>query len=239
MTTRIRLSIAAAFWLAASPSLAQDIVLPPSPRSELIFLRPPVTLAGSDWSQRWQNWRADLEGVPAILSLAERTALIQSGELVPISAIPHVRTDPRLKPAEKAHLWWWAAERLGLMASEFEAKFGRSLQVNSAHRTLPEQAALRKTTRVRVGDKWRDVPMNANAADLEGPKASLHLRGSAVDLSRITLKKAEQEFLEELMLAEEERGCADGTREGVAQSVYHITFFPTCLIPRAAVVGTK
>lgn len=238
MTTRIRLVLTAGFWLAASPALAQN-VLPASSREGEIPTRPPVTLVGSDLSQRWQNWRADQEGILPLLDPRDRAKKIAEGDLVSLAVVPHIQIDSRMQPPEKAYVWTWVAERISALAAEFHAKFGKILQVNSAHRTLAEQAALRQTKRIKVGGKWRDVPLNANAAHIEGPKASLHLRGIAIDLSKITLKKEEQEFLEELMLREEERGCADGTREGAAQSVYHLTLFPTCTKGYVVAGGTK
>jgi hypothetical protein len=197
-----------------------------------------VSLVGSRQALCWANWRADLEGILQVRSAEERRRLINAGELLNLALVPHLRVNPhQLREDEpgKRHLYGWALERLAKLAADYYAAFGKELLLNSAHRTEEEQLALLARERVILGGRPRLVPVNSNAADVWGPRASLHLRPITVDIARTDgipgslkpISRSEDRALARWLLEGERKDCLEATLESV-QAVYHVTFYKAC-----------
>lgn len=200
--------------------------------------RPEVSLAGTKAALCWANYRAELEGVPQVRSAEARRQMIDSGELLNLSLVPHIRVNRyQLSDAEpdKRHLYGWALERLGRIAADYHGAFGKELLLNSAHRTEAEQLALLARQMVILRGKPNWVRVNVNAAGISGPDASPHLRPATVDIARTDgipwslkpIPAAEDAFLKRRFLSAEAEDCLEATLE-VGQAVYHVTFYKTC-----------
>lgn len=208
------------FVLASAPAYAQGFGDECTP-----IVRPEPSLAGTNESLCWANWRSELEGVPQIRTAEERSRMIKSGELLNLATVPHVRVNShqlREDEFDKRHLYGWALERLADLAARYFGGFGKELLLNSAHRTVEEQLALMARS-------------NGNAVDVLGPKASPHMRPVTVDIARtdgipgslILIPRRERTAIERWLLQEERKDCLEATREK-NQAVYHVTFFRVC-----------
>lgn len=200
--------------------------------------RPEVSLVGTKQALCWANWRSELEGIPQVRSARVRRQMIESGELLNLATVPHIRINPhqlREDESDKRYLYGWAMERLAQLAADYFGRFGKEILINSAHRTEEEQLALFSRERVIIRGKPRWVPVNGNAADVFGPMASLHLRPVTVDIARTDgipgslkpLPRAEDAFLGERFLRAEAEDCLEATIE-FNQAVYHVAFYRTC-----------
>ena len=93
---------------------------------------------------------------------------------------------------------------------DFRSEFGESLQVNSCVRTVVYQRAL--------------AGRNGNAARVSGSRASLHLTGSAVDITKVGMSARQIRWMRERLLRNERQGMVEATEEFV-QSVFHVVVF--------------
>ena len=225
MTRRFLLCFGAIFFLALS---ARAECEPDSEnRVSLDYRR--------DETQKWQNMYADEDGLERIKDDAERERLIKQGALVPIhdaflretEATTHVRIDPRLE-VKKRWVRPCTKQYLLNLAAKFYEQFQKSLQVNSAVRTVAEQKSLG-----RPGG-------NGNAAPFSGPEASTHLTGATIDVAKMEdvrvrgkakrrLMPVEQlNMLRNEILGHEAAGSVEATEEQY-QAVFHI-FVRKCYV---------
>lgn len=206
------------------------VVVHSQPQSLLPVLqvmgKPDVSLAGSPQSRLWQNQRADWASLGRIENEKERLAMIKSGELVAVIPTGSIRIDPRLEK-RKRFLRPFALEKLKQIADEFKERTGLALTVNSASRTVAEQNSLARLVAVRVKGRTIKVPRNGNAAPVDGPDSSAHIRGATVDLARKKLTPEQDLLLGMILMRLELDDCLEATRE-IYQAVFHVTFFPSC-----------
>lgn len=106
---------------------------------------------------------------------------IERGDLVPLPLSSALRVDPKLDP-NRRYCRPWTARFLTKISNDFYLRFHRSLQINSAVRTIQVQTKLRR--------------YNRNAAPVEGITASSHLAGLTVDLERKQLSLVQIHWLE-------------------------------------------
>ncbi len=79
----------------------------------------------------------------------------------------------------------WAKLLLDRLGSQFRTRFGKPLRVTSLLRTVSYQKALARR--------------NANAAPSSGPKASAHLTGACVDISKKGMTRSQQTWVRNVL----------------------------------------
>ena len=177
-----------------------------------LFLLPSAasgaSLLGTTAALVYQNKRADEAGWIRIPNDKKLQEMKDCSELLPIPGT--VRVNPELDQK-----WRWVlpvtAYFLGDIGLEFRERFGWEFQVNSGVRTIPRQIEISRR--------------NLNAVPVKGPRRSLHLTGSTVDIAKIGLKPEELMWLRLKFLQLEEMGLIDATEER-HQAVFHVTVFP-------------
>ena len=132
-----------------------------------------------------QNAAIDELGLPRIKDSKALVALVQSDELVPITANKYVHISPKLE-ANRRYCRPWVDAFLQELGKAYFDRFEEPIQVNSAVRTTKTQMSLLR---------W-----NHNAAPVHGDKASAHLAGVAVDLQRRGLTQAQVRFIQQRLL---------------------------------------
>lgn len=132
-----------------------------------------------------QNEVIDKLGLPRIQDSKALEALVQSGDLVPITSNKYVRVSPKLE-VNRRYCKPWVDAFLQELGQEYFTAFEEPIQVNSAVRTIKTQMKLLR---------W-----NHNAAPVHGEKASAHLAGVAVDLQRRGLTQAQVRFIQQRLL---------------------------------------
>jgi hypothetical protein len=168
-----------------------------------------ASLKGSRPSQERQGEEAYASDLSYIENDAALERMKRAGYLVPIPVGKSLVVDERLEP--KWHfIRPWTAKFLAEISSDFYAKFGRPLQVNSAVRTLERQKELRRS--------------NGNAAALHGKRRSSHPTGAAIDLAKIGYSTEELKWVAERLLSLEKAGMIEATSER-RQAVFHIMVF--------------
>ena len=88
-------------------------------------------------------------------------------------------------PADYRYLRPWAKLLLDRLASQFRTRFGRPLRITSLLRTVSYQNALARR--------------NANAAPSTGPKASVHLTGACLDISKKGMTRTQQAWVRSVL----------------------------------------
>lgn len=132
-----------------------------------------------------QNTMINDLGLPRLHDDKALRAQIEDEELAPITSNKFVRISPKLE-AKRRYAKPWVDLFLQELGQEYYAKFGDSIQVNSAIRTERVQMHL--------------LRINHNAAPVHGETASAHLAGVAVDLQRRGLSPAEVHWLQKKLL---------------------------------------
>jgi hypothetical protein len=169
----------------------------------------PSPLRGSLESLERQNAKLDAEGLERIEDESDLAARIADGLLVPVpvSAALVVNSD-----LEVNHRYCrpWTARFLADLAREHEVVFHKSLELNSAVRTVEYQRRLMRT--------------NGNAAPAEGDVVSPHLTGATVDIAKSGLSRQEMAWMRERLLALQSTGMID-VEEEFRQACFHITVY--------------
>ena len=182
--------------------------IPPVPmRNGRLFMPPP--LVGSLASLERQNERGDAEGLTRIEDDAQLNAMRREGELVALPVSAQLRVNPTLPP-NRRYTRPWTEKFLVDLGRAHAMRFHRSLQVNSAVRTVAYQRHL--------------LRVNGNAAPAEGDTASPHLTGATVDIAKKGLSLSEIAWMRAYLLPLETAGKIDGEEE-VYQSCFHITVY--------------
>lgn len=125
--------------------------------------------------QELQNERADEEKLVRISDRDQLDSFLVNGTLVHIPVGLHLVFPPNLEEARRV-CTPWTASFISDLSDAFYRKFHKRLQINSAVRTVGDQLAIRKAG-------------NLNAAPIDGPKASTHLTGATIDITKRPLMK--------------------------------------------------
>jgi Family of unknown function (DUF5715) len=169
----------------------------------------PAPMKGSHEILLHQNVMADADGLSRVQDDDDLDNMRESRLLVAIPKAQGMQTDERL-PANRRYCRPWTAQFLVALAKAHYAKFHRSLQVNSAVRTVAFQEQLIRT--------------NGNAAPAEGETASPHLTGQAVDLGKKGLSVAEIGWLRGYLMPLVKEGKVD-VEEEFQQSCFHVSVY--------------
>jgi hypothetical protein len=178
----------------------------PIGHAKLVMLPP---LRGSHESLVRQNERNEAEGLKRIQDMDDLNELRSQHALVavPVSRSLRVNTD---LPEDRRYCRPWTARFLSDLGRVHYARFRRSLQVNSAVRTVKYQRHL--------------IEINANAAPAEGDIASPHLTGATIDISKKGLSMSEIAWMRSYLLPLQNAGKID-VEEEFYQSCFHITVY--------------
>jgi hypothetical protein len=181
------------------------LTIPPIPLHGAIL--PP--LRGTHASLVRQNERTESDGLRRIEDDADLNELRRTKALVAIPASLQLRVNEGL-PLNRRYCRPWTAKFLADLARAHEMRFHRSIQVNSAVRTVEYQRHL--------------LEINGNAAPAEGDVASPHLTGAAVDIAKKGLSVSEVAWMRAYLLPLEEAGKID-VEEEFYQSCFHISVY--------------
>jgi hypothetical protein len=179
------------------------------PRARMARARFVPPLRGSLESLMRQNERDEAEGLIRIENDAQLEQLEAGRDIVPVPAGYSLRVNPDL-PANRRYCRPWTARFLADLARNHYARFHRSLQVNSAVRTVEYQRSL--------------IAINGNAAPADGDIASPHLTGAAVDIGKKGMSFSELSWMRAWLLPLQTTGKID-VEEEFYQSCFHITVY--------------
>ena len=177
-------------------------------------------LRGSLESLMRQNERDEAEGLVRIENDAQLDQLEANREIVPVPASYSLRVNPDL-PTNRRYCRPWTARFLADLARSHYARFRRSLQVNSAVRTVEFQRSL--------------MEINGNAAPADGDIASPHLTGAAVDIGKKGMSFSELSWMRAWLLPLADRR-QNRRRRGVLPVLLPRHRLPQLLAPCAAAV---
>src|SRR5271170_6643660 len=194
-------------------------LIDPVPRGK--FALPPP-LKGSHDSLVRQNVRSQEDGLTRIQDDADLLALRREGELVAVPVTSVLVVDQRL-PANRRYCRPWTAQFLTDLSRVHYGRFHRSLQVNSAVRTVEYQRHLEL--------------VNGNAAPAEGDDASPHLTGATIDITKKGLSTDEVGWMRAYLAPLQAAGKID-VEEEFYQACFHITVYRSYK-PEARVVEAK
>jgi hypothetical protein len=166
-------------------------------------------LVGSHESLVRQNERTEADGLTRIEDDAQLNELRREKALVAVPVSAQLRINEGL-PANRRYCRPWTARFLADLARAHAMRFRRSLQVNSAVRTVAYQRSL--------------MAVNGNAAPADGDIASPHLTGATVDIAKKGLSMSEVSWMRAYLLPLEQAGKID-VEEEFYQSCFHITVY--------------
>jgi Family of unknown function (DUF5715) len=170
-------------------------------------------LRGTHASLVRQNERTESDGLKRIEDDADLNEQRRTKALVAIPASLQLRVNEGL-PMNRRYCRPWTAKFLTDLARAHSMRFHRSIQVNSAVRTVEYQRRL--------------LEINGNAAPAEGDVASPHLTGAAVDIAKKGLSVSEVAWMRAYLLPLEEAGKID-VEEEFYQSCFHISVYKSYL----------
>lgn len=171
----------------------------------------PAPLRGSFESLERQNRRTEDEGLDRILDEQDLRDRIAQRLLVPVPAGSSLAVNPDLSPTHR-YCRPWTARFLSDFARAHEARFGRSLIVTSAVRSVHYQKHL--------------MLINSNAAAAEGDIASPHLTGATIDVGKGGMSRSELAWVRTWLLRLQDAGKID-VEEEFQQACFHITVYKT------------
>ncbi len=218
-------------WMSPRRATAALPPLTPSPTPtavELEALRNRVVqllftpLTGSHDSLVRQNQRATQDGLARIEDDSDIRRQVVTRQLVPLPADQSIRTDERLAPNRRYTRPWTARFLLDLARAHYQ-RFGTSLQVNSAVRTVEFQKRLLRT--------------NGNAAPASGDDSSSHLMGGTVDIAKKPMTPTEMAWMRGFLMPLQLAGLID-VEEEFQQACFHVAVYkayaphPPALTPR-------
>ena len=171
----------------------------------------------SHMSQVRQNEAIDRLGLHRYKNDKELRAAVKSGDLWSVPAGPWLSVSPRL-PSNRRYVRPWVAGFLLIMGHNYRERFGSTLQVNSAVRTMQVQRSLLR---------W-----NHNAAPVHGDVASSHMAGATVDLQRSGLTLRQLFWIQDYLRRAGDRVIViEELKEG---SCFHIFINPPVEAPDVA-----
>ncbi|MBV8632486.1 MAG: hypothetical protein JOZ83_16275 [Silvibacterium sp.] len=166
-------------------------------------------LVGSHESLVRQNERTEADGLTRIENEAQLNELRREKALVPVPMLASLRINQGL-PANRRYCRPWTSKFLVDLARAHYARFRRSVQVNSAVRTVEYQRHL--------------LDINGNAAPAEGDIASPHLSGATVDIAKKGMSASEIAWMRGYLYPLQMAGKLD-VEEEFYQSCFHITVY--------------
>lgn len=110
-------------------------------------------------------------------------------------------------PKDYRYLRPWAYLFLQRLGGQFRTRFGRPLRVTSLLRTVSYQRSLARR--------------NANAAPSTGPKASVHLTGACLDISKKDMTRTHQSWVRNVLASLHEKQYLYAIEE-FRQPTFHI-----------------
>jgi len=197
----------------ATESASVTETIPPMPLLNLHL--PP--LAGSHGSLVRQNQRTEADGLARIEDDAQLNELRREKALVPVPVSASLHINEGL-PMNRRYCRPWTAKFLADLARAHYVRFHRSVQVNSAVRTVEYQRRL--------------IEVNGNAAPAEGDIASPHLSGATIDIAKKGLSMSEIAWMRGYLLPLQMAGKLD-VEEEFYQSCFHITVYKSYAPPVA------
>lgn len=166
-------------------------------------------LRGSPASMERQNAQADRDGLSR-LTEKQLEVFKKNQLLVPLPTNKTLIVDDRL-PEKYRWCRPCTGKFLNDLGKDYESKFGRPIQINSAVRTVEYQQELRGR--------------NGNAASAKmGPRQSSHLTGAAVDIAKKNMPFAELRWMRSRLMDIEKKKLIEATEE-FRQSVFHVMVF--------------
>lgn len=166
----------------------------------------PTPLKGSHESLVRQNEEIDRLQLGRIADDAELEQLIESKDLVSLPSSRFVRVDPRLDE-NRRFCRTWTRDFLNDIGEAYYKEFKQPLQVNSAVRTVSQQAKLTRH--------------NGNAAPAEGPTASSHLAGLTVDIAKHGMTPKQRKWMQNYLLKLRDQQLVEAAEER-KQAVFHV-----------------
>lgn len=110
-------------------------------------------------------------------------------------------------PSDYRYLRPWAHLFLQRISRQFRTRFGRPLRVTSLLRTVSYQRSLARR--------------NSNAAPSTGPKASVHLTGACLDLSKKGMSRSQQSWVRNVLFNLRSKGYLYAIEE-FQQPTFHV-----------------
>jgi hypothetical protein len=172
-------------------------------------------LVGSRESLMRQNERTEADGLTRIEDDAQLNELRREKALVPVPVAMSLRINEGL-PQNRRYCRPWTAKFLSDLARAHYARFRRSVQVNSAVRTVEYQRQL--------------IEVNGNAAPADGDIASPHLSGATIDIAKKGLSTSEIAWMRGYLYPLQMAGKLD-VEEEFYQSCFHITVYKSYAPP--------
>ena len=181
----------------------------PTRRLQHVKFALPPPMKGSRESLVRQNVRADQDGLTRIEDDDDIADMLRARQLVALPTSSGLRVDPRLA-SNRRYCRSWTASFLSDLSRAHYARFGTSLQVNSAVRTVAFQRHLQG--------------INGNAAPAEGDIASPHLTGATIDIGKKGLTIAQIGWMRAYLLPLQAKGRID-VEEEFQQACFHVTVY--------------
>jgi len=181
--------------------------IPAVPLKSARFLIPPMK--GSRESLIRQNEKTEADGLERIEDDADLNQMRARKQLVTVPVNATMRINEGL-PVNRRYCRPWTAKFLYNLGRAHYSRFRRSLQVNSAVRTVAYQRQL--------------IEVNGNAAPAEGDIASPHLTGATIDIAKKGLTMSEVAWMRAYLLPLQTAGKID-VEEEFYQSCFHITVY--------------
>ncbi len=167
---------------------------------------PPASLRANSQSQIKQNERADAD---RLSRMADNDMVARWARLKLLVPVPAKTRDYYLHnlSSQRRYLRPWAKLFLDRLSGQYRARFGKQMRVTSLLRTVSYQNGLRRR--------------NANAAPATGPKASSHLTGACLDISKKGMTAAQQRWARNVLLSLHNKGYLFAVEE-FYQPVFHV-----------------
>lgn len=164
------------------------------------------SLKATGTSQLEQNRLADADHLSRML---DKAMLKRWARLELLLPVPERTRDYYLHaiPSDYRYLRPWARLFLERISNQFRARFGRPMRVTSLVRTASYQKSLSRR--------------NGNAAPSTGPKASVHLTGACLDISKRDMTVRQQNWVRNVLGQLRQRGYLYAIEE-FRQPTFHI-----------------
>ncbi len=156
-----------------------------------------------------QNERNQAEGLQRIENDEQLDQLREEKLLVSLPVTDGLHVNPEM-PQNRRYCRPWTARFLADLGRVHYERFHRSLQVNSAVRTVQYQRRL--------------MAINGNAAPADGDVASPHLTGATIDIGKHGLTMSEIAWMRAYLLPLQSAGKID-VEEEFHQACFHITVY--------------
>lgn len=145
-----------------------------------------TSLRANSQSQTVQNELADENHLSR---MQDKDMVARWARLELLVPIPEKTRDFYLHavPSDNRYLRPWAKTFLTRLGQQFRTRFGRPLRVTSLLRTVSYQRSLARR--------------NGNAAASTGPKASAHLTGACLDISKKGMTRSQQQWMRNVLLS--------------------------------------